>query len=821
MDARSAVVGNNTKFIDARLVSLAFGIWIANAFVMFVGSSRHPLALQLWLLVIVFGLTGLGYSIKRFKLSNSTIIKMAMVGVTLGTLMGLVRITPLVAGSLQQSARQQQVIQFAGVIQNDPIVKLKRGGLDWQDFQQTSVAIRLESFGLGAKRQQVRVPALLFASNHRDDQLVDAIPGSQVTGFARLQVPKIGRPYAVYLVAVEPIKVHTSAPRYQRYANLFRNALVSALQHAPNEGKQLVPGLALGDSRNLSDSLASQMRGAGLTHLIAVSGANVSVLFMVILWLMRRFSKRAQFFGAILALSAFVIVVRPQPSVMRAAVMGMVVMIGSLMRRRVDSVVVLSTAVICLLLLDPFLSLSYGFALSVAATGGLLVWSKNLLVYLDQKMNRRIPRWILEGLAVTICAQVAVAPLLLEMGSRMSLASLPANLLCVPLASIVMLMGIPVAIVALPCLPLAQILIWVAVIPACAIAKIAQWTSALTWLVIPWPHGFIGSLLWIVFMVTSALLIRFRQRFTSIQLSAIATSILFFMSALWFHPHVQLKAWPPRDWVMVSCDVGQGDATVLSVAPHQAVVIDAGPDAALVDQCLDELQVREIPLLILTHFHADHVGGIEGVLQGRTVGMVRTSPLFEPGLTYAFATSILRKYGTHFQPMTAGEHLHIGDIDLHCLWPSQIIRGQGSGPNNASLVLLARIGSHNYMLTGDVETTAQHDIDQAFQLTHIDVLKVAHHGSRKQDVQFARDIAPTIAFISVGVHNDYGHPDPETIKLYESLGTTVYRTDLQGALAVVDPVRETLSQKASGIRSKTGDNSSRQNRDVLEIVTQR
>jgi competence protein ComEC len=146
----------------------------------------------------------------------------------------------------------------------------------------------------------------------------------------------------------------------------------------------------------------------------------------------------------------------------------------------------------------------------------------------------------------------------------------------------------------------------------------------------------------------------------------------------------------------------------------------------------------------------------------------------------------LKQHHLLFQPITSGEQLKVGEIDLQCLWPSRIIHGQGSDPSNASLVMLARVGGYSYLLAGDVESPAQKAIVQQYHLTHVDVLKVAHHGSRNQDVEFAKALQPTIGFISVGAHNDYGHPAAETIALYESLGTHIFRTDINGGLAVID-----------------------------------
>jgi len=190
--------------------------------------------------------------------------------------------------------------------------------------------------------------------------------------------------------------------------------------------------------------------------------------------------------------------------------------------------------------------------------------------------------------------------------------------------------------------------------------------------------------------------------------------------------------------------------------------------------------------LVLTHFHADHVAGLDAVFRGRKVGMIRVTSLADPLLTTKFVTSLLASKSTSMQAITAGEHLSIGQVDIQCLWPAEIIRGEGSDANNASIVLLATIHGHTFLLAGDVEAPAQKAIVARYQLPHVEVLKMAHHGSRNQEMQFAQELSPDIAFISVGKDNGYGHPAAETLTLYEVLGTKIYRTDRSGHLAIVE-----------------------------------
>ena len=199
--------------------------------------------------------------------------------------------------------------------------------------------------------------------------------------------------------------------------------------------------------------------------------------------------------------------------------------------------------------------------------------------------------------------------------------------------------------------------------------------------------------------------------------------------------------WPPPGWVFAVCDVGQGDALALRAGPGSAVVVDAGPDPALVDRCLDRLDVERVPLLVLTHFHADHVDGLAGVYAGRRVGEVDVTSVREPAERAAFvdardrrrrpwcrrtappgssATSPCRRSGRRREP------------------PAY------DGPNNASVVLLVTVRGVRILLTGDVEPEAQVALARAWPGLRADVLKIPHHGSRFQDLDFLRGLGARV-----------------------------------------------------------------------------
>lgn len=222
---------------------------------------------------------------------------------------------------------------------------------------------------------------------------------------------------------------------------------------------------------------------------------------------------------------------------------------------------------------------------------------------------------------------------------------------------------------------------------------------------------------------------------------------------------------------------------VVNLGDGAGLVVDAGPDPDLVDRCLDRLGVDRVPLLVLTHFHADHVGGVSGVIDGRSVGSVLVSPLREPSDQVAEVAAATR--GVAVTEAVVGQTGHWGEASWRVVWPGEVTTSEGSAPNNASVVLLVEVSGVSVLLSGDVEPEAQAALVAEGVLPRVDVLKVPHHGSKYQDETFWHAVAPRVAVVSVGADNTYGHPDPDLLASLLRAGILVGRTDQDGSIAVV------------------------------------
>lgn len=589
----------------------------------------------------------------------------------------------------------------------------------------------------------------------------------------------------------------------QRAAGKLRAGLREATAGLHADARGLLPGLVVGDTSRLSPELEAAFGSTDMKHLLAVSGANLTILLAVFIGppgTAQRAERRGlaarlgiplrgtAVWGAVLTVG-FVTVCRPDPSVLRAAACGLVVIAALATGRRRSLLPALATAVLALLLYDPWLALDFGFLLSVLATGALLTlapgWSAAL-------RRRGVPARLSEALAAAAAAQTVCAPVVAVLAAHVSLVAVPCNLLAEFAVAPATVLGFAALAAAPVAMPFAHALAWLASWPTRCVAVIARTGAGLPGAEIGWPGGWTGALAlaaatFVVVLAVSRL--RLLRGPWMCGLCALALLLALLRPVPLVRP---FTGWPPPNWRMVACDVGQGDALVLATGrQHTAVVVDTGPEPDPVDHCLRSLGVTTVPLVVLTHFHADHVGGLAGVLRHRSVGAVQTTTLQEPAGQVSLVRRTAAREGVRLIGFTPGEHRKAGALEWRVLWPpaspdpSAPAIPPTDGPNDASITLLVRTAGLRLFLPGDLEPDAQRLLLDAHpELPAVDVLKVAHHGSAHQAPELLERLHPRIALISAGADNPYGHPAPRTVAAVRSAGALVSRTDLNGALAV-------------------------------------
>ncbi|MET0780811.1 MAG: ComEC/Rec2 family competence protein [Microbacterium sp.] len=618
----------------------------------------------------------------------------------------------------------------------------------------------------------------------------------EIHGTARMAPP--GDRAVLVVTASRGVRVTAPSGGALAVAAGLRGGLVAATAGLPAPGAGLIPGLAVGDTSAVSADLDAAMKESSLSHLTAVSGANCAIVVGLAFAAVAAVggSRRARVGGGVVALVGFVLLVTPEPSVVRAGAMAAIAMLGVLLGRTGAGMAMLALAVTVLLVADPWLAGSLGFALSAVATGSLLLFARPLA----NGLARRMPRALALALSVPLAAQLACGPLLVIIAPTVPLYGVVANLLAAPAAPIATIAGLA-ACLAAPLPWLQSGLTAIAWLPASWIAGTAHTFSGLPGDQVPWPEGWTGvAALALVSAAIGTVIVvprtsavsgrgtRRHERRAQVprsQLLRIGAGLLLAVVVGVVVGGAALASaagrWtlPPR-WSVLACDIGQGDAVVVRSADAVAL-IDTGPEPEALERCLARAGVDRIDLLVLTHFDLDHAGGVEAVV-GRTRNVVHG-----PAASIADETvlALLEEGGARLvrgRPDLSGT---LGGAAWRVLWPPAQSLAFAAG-NDASVVVDIRGGGVPATLfLGDLSTSPQTALAASGALDPpYDVVKVAHHGSADQDTRLYELADPAVALVTVGADNSYGHPRDEILDPLARLGARIARTDRDGLIAV-------------------------------------
>lgn len=598
----------------------------------------------------------------------------------------------------------------------------------------------------------------------------------------------------------------------------------------PQREAGLAAGILVGLRDLVDRAVAASFTTAGLSHIVAISGWNIAQVAAVIVGMLRWLPRRPRSLIVIASICLYTLLAGASASVVRAAVMGAVALLARESGRRGGAPTALALAVWLLLMLDPGIATDIGFQLSSAATAGLLAWGTPLQERLAARAWRRVPVWLVETIAVSTAAQASTLPLVLFHFGRLSLVSPLANLVAAPLIAPVMLLSLVglicglVAALGIPVLLLAPAVLvsWAGL---AALIAIADTSAALPFasVTLPPPLDLVGALFTTAAVFAGGTPIgrawlrkgamRFRQtpqgqrheprtapaRAAQPQppnqgrrlakLSAALAAVLIVGSA------AVVAARPDGRLRITALDVGQGDAILVEADRGARMLIDGGPDPDVLLRRLDERIPswdRRLDLLVLSHPHEDHVGGLPLLLQRYRVGtIVDTGMLGNGPADHAFRRQ-LTSLGVATVKLAAGDHVQLDGASASVLWPraNEVPlhpANSGNAVNDVSIVFDIRFGGRRFLLTGDVEQ----EIDPELLADgmggtgqpRVDLLKVAHHGSKTASTDaFLQAVQPRVAFVSAGFGNPYGHPAPNTIQRLKDVGAEVLRTDTDGTL---------------------------------------
>ena len=558
----------------------------------------------------------------------------------------------------------------------------------------------------------------------------------------------------------------------------------------PDDAAPLVKAVVTGNRDGLSDGFTSSLQRAGLAHTVAVSGMHLACLAGFLSLLLGKGSRRCALVSLPI-LFLFTLMAGSTPSVVRAAVMVTMLQLAPLLGRERDGFTSLAFALFLLLLYNPFSVAGVGLQLSFAAVAGILLFSGGLQEQMFRvvpllKRNKNPLRWlwnvlvrfVVSTIATTLGALVFTTPLTALYFGQVSLIAPLSNLLTLWAITIVFVGGIAVGGLGIALSGSAVILAWPVTMTVRYLNLVIRAMGRIPLASVPAGEYYLIWLLFAYALLAAALLLPGRRR---VRLSAGAAAVV--LAAAVLCTNLDFRAGALRVQVL---DVGQGQCVLIRSGTHLAVV-DCGGDSYdnagdLAADCIQALGRASVDLLVVSHCHADHANGIPLLLDRIDVKEIVLSAAEEDSL---LRSRILEQAERQEIPVRlVGEDtcLPFGEDTALTVYPPL---GSGEDTNELGLTVLCSAGDYDVLLTGDMGTSVEKKLLDHADLPDVELMVAGHHGSKySNSKQLLETVRPDVAVFSVGADNPYGHPTQETMDRFRSVGTQLYRTDLNGTVTI-------------------------------------
>ncbi|WP_062079041.1 ComEC/Rec2 family competence protein [Demequina globuliformis] len=544
-----------------------------------------------------------------------------------------------------------------------------------------------------------------------------------------------------------------------------RRAFIDASAAVPDESRGLLRGMITGDTSSMSESQVADMRVAGIAHVTAVSGAHFAMVSLGVMALVRlmKWPRWGQAAAVSIAAAAFALLVGPQPSVVRATGFALIVAVAVAWGRRARALPALAVTILVVAHGAPAVVGEIGFAMSVTAVLAIVLVAPAIARRLSAAVTPRLA----SALSIPVAAQLALVPFLIFLQPGIGPYAVLANVAAAPFLAPVMALGLAAVLVAPWWAVGGTALAHLAAVPTTAMARISAGVADLPGAWLPWPSGPTGVLLGmglglagLVATATHMVLVR-----------AVAIVVMIAICAGVWGARTGLTRAAASDWDVVACDVGQGDMMLVRTGDRSAVVIDTGPDDVAAIACLDRYGVTTVPLLILTHPDLDHDGAAVAIATHVDVERAWIARAGEGG----DAARGLRAAGIALEVPADASVQRLGPVTLEVLPGSQDGDPAPEGDNDGSITMLVSGARTSVLALGDLEPAGQGRLVATMRAAGqrvftVDVVKVAHHGSRHQDADLAALIQARWAVFSAGRDNDYGHPASDAIEMYSGAG---------------------------------------------------
>lgn len=564
---------------------------------------------------------------------------------------------------------------------------------------------------------------------------------------------------------------------------VIRGAIEQNLSGGP---AGLLKGVLLGAKKAVPEEVKTAFAQTGVNHVLAVSGLHVGLIAGAVFFTLKMLGvSRGITAGlTIFALVFYALITGLPPSVVRAATMGCVALLGIVGQRDIDGGNILGIAGLGLLIARPQDLFDVGFQLSFVATGGILVLYRPLRDLMPVERGW-CDTWIAGPLAVSVAAQVTTLPFVVSYFGLVSVVGLIANLIVVPLVGVGVGLGLLTVVVFVVWPPIATVLNaanWLVLSSAIGIAS---------WMARPdWAAFEVARPPWFVVGVYLSLLPLILPQVRRV-CSAYCLILALVLANIGVWKTILLSGSALEVYFL---DVGQGDAVFCRYPNGRTLLVDGGIRTQYTDMgervvlpFLKSQGVGHVDVVVGSHPDADHIGGLISVLEEVSVGHYLDSGQCVETFTGKRLLEVVKAKGIAYHAVAAGDSLiGLGGLVLH---PTpDYVSDSGPAPegaNNGSVVIRIVHRGTTLLLTGDIERETDGDMARWGHRLRADILKAAHHGSRTSSTRaFLDAVNPTVVAISCGVNNRFRHPSPEVIARFRAMGIQIWRTDQSGALAM-------------------------------------
>ena len=658
---------------------------------------------------------------------------------------------------------------------------------DWPQATERGARVTVELEGYHRAR------AVLYG----EAELLAARPGDTVTGTAQWQSAAHfdsddvthfnARGVYALLYGREDVRLSAGdrdALRWlpQRAGKAFREK-VAAIWDDPRVSGFLTAELT-GDKSAMDDGDYLAMQETGLAHLFAVSGLHCAFLVTLMALLISR-RQRLLCAVTIPLLLFYMVMVGMSPSVVRACIMQIFLLIAPLFRRGSDPLTSLAAALLVILLCNPFAAASVSLQLSFSATLGMVLLSPRLYKLLAGwykgkcRPLRAALCFVAANLSATLSAVVFTAPLTAWYFRIFVLVAPLSSLLAVPAAGWSFMAAFVTVLLGFVWLPLASLLGWISWVLVRYILWIANGMMSWRYHAVYFTNPYL--IYWLLFLYAAFIGCAATPDGKRKYLLASALSVLTLTAAIW----VNRQDYQYGVLTALTLDVGQGESVILTSGGETALV-DCGSSNSYKDpgglaaDTLHSMGVRELSAVVVTHYHADHTNGLYEVLRRIPVQTVYLPDIEDEYGVRERLVSLAEEKGAQVTYVTKETADTLGDTVLTIYPPVQ----SGGDLNELGLTALASAGDFDLLITGDMSGSTEKKLVETYALPNIEVLVVSHHGSRySSNIRFLKAVTPEAAVISVG-DNNYGHPSEETLQRLLAVGADIWRTDQQGTIRI-------------------------------------